>query len=147
LDQAPVSRVSGERPLEWIRALTGWHGSRGKNPFARANQLLFDAIGEVTGARVVVDNSKSLWRLLPLARAFGDRLRVLHLVRSPEGHVASYLGRKGGGFARAAFGKYLRVNGLAQLFFGADPRYRKLRYEDLVADPERVLTGLFEWLE
>ncbi len=146
LDLVPVSRVSAERGLEWIRALTGRYGTRGKNPFPQANSELMSAIAQVTGATVVLDNSKSVWRLLPLVRAYPERVFVLHLVRSPEGHVASRMRRKGRGFLDAVITKYLRTNLLAERLFGRSPHYLKVRYEDLVARPEETIRGVTDWL-
>lgn len=146
LDMVPISRVSAERGLEWLRALTGKLSSRGKNPFGAANRELVAAIEEVTGADVVLDNSKSVWRLLPLVRAFPQEVYVIHLVRSPEGHVASRMRRKKHGFLDAVVGKYLRTNLLAEGLFGRAPHYRKVRYEDLVSRPETTVRELSEWL-
>ncbi len=146
LDLVPMSRLSSERALEWMRALSGVASVRGKNPFPTANRELVDAIAHVTDASVVLDNSKSVWRLLPLTRAYPDEIYVLHLVRSPEGHVASRMRRKGRGFLNAIVTKYLRTNLLARWLFGGAPHYRKVRYEDLVERPEETIRGLSEWL-
>lgn len=146
LDLVPVSRVSAERSFEWIRALTGTYGVRGKNPFPEANRQLFEAIHAVTGASVVLDNSKSVWRLLPLLRAFPESIHVLHLVRSPAGHVASRMRRKRRGFGNALVGKYLRTNLLIQLAARRAPHYLKVRYEDLVATPEETTNAITGWL-
>ena len=146
LDLVPMSRLSSERALEWMRALSGVASIRGKNPFPEANRELFEAIAHVTGASVVLDNSKSVWRLLPLTRVYPDEIYVLHLVRSPEGHVASRMRRKGRGFLDAIVTKYLRTNLLARGLFGRARHYRKVRYEDLVERPEETVRELSQWL-
>lgn len=146
LDMVPFSRVSTERSLEWAKALTGRYGERGKNLFPTSNRLLFETLHEVTGAQVVVDNSKDLWRLKPLVDAFPDEVWVVHLVRAPETHIASQQRRKGTSFLRAAWLKWYRVNVLARRIGGRARHYRQVRYEDLVEHPERTIEALAGWL-
>lgn len=141
-----IGRVSTERTMEWIRALAGETASRGKSRFVDDNRRLFEAIAEATGAEVVIDTSKSVWRLLPFWREAGFPVYTIHLVRSPETQIASRLGRSKRGFWRAAIGEYARVNGNVRLFFGRSDRYRRVRWEDFVDRPRESVREIAEWL-
>ena len=141
-----LGRISTERGVEWVRAVAGDRGSRGKSRFTDDNRRLFEAIVAATGAEVVVDTSKSVWRLLPLWRAAGFPVYALHLVRSPESQIASRMDRSGRGFWRTAIAEYARVNLNVRLLFGSSPRYRRVRWEDFVDRPEEAVRAIGDWL-
>ena len=140
------SRLSAERPAEWRRAFSSRNGSAFTKLFVKQNLDLFRVIAEVSGAEVILDSSKNVWRLLPLWRAVPERIYVLHLLRSPEGQIGSRIRRSRRSFWRAALGEYLRVNLNIRWLFAGHARYRKVRHEDLVARPEETLRGIAEWL-
>ncbi len=139
-------------------ALGPWRGGAEPGPavrFAEVIGRLYAAIAEVAGARVIVDGSK-----LPVfgrlaTRAPGVQLRVLHLVRDPRAVAYSGVRRwrradtERHGFARVASMLRKRLQAVArdllvELLWRRDrrARYRLLRYEDLVADPQAAIEAV-----
>lgn len=115
-------------------------------------ERLYSTVARVTGARVIVDSSKSpaYGRVLEMVPAVD--LYVVHLVRDPRASAYSWLKKKRqpdrgelGLMDQHAPAKSSLIwdawNGAAEAFWGRSPgRYVKLRYEDLVADPREALT-------
>lgn len=128
--------------------------------YAEAITEVYRRLSAATGADVLIDSSKepshaALLGLLPQVNA-----RFVHLVRDPRGVVYSYLRAQRRGADRAdgmpgagAVGpkaliaqgaRWTVANGLAELVtvrFGRRTSLR-LKYEDLISAPERVLPGL-----
>jgi hypothetical protein len=103
--------------------------------------MLFDSVSEVSGARVLVDTSKSLSRLRLLAQC-DLPIRVIHLVRDGRGIINSYR-RKYGHFGiglRRWFFRTLVVP-LARSSF-KDIEWISIKYEDLAGAPEFTLQRL-----
>ena len=117
---------------------------------------LYRAIADVTGARVIVDSSKIPTYAMLLRGLPGVDLRVLHLVRDSRGVVFSWqkrvrrtdgadaVGSDAGGDdemfrygAASASLRYAYYNGLTHALRAGRVPYRFLRYEDLLAAPER----------
>lgn len=116
---------------------------------------LYVAIAETAEARVVVDSTKRPSTAWLLTRAGGIDLRVAHIVRDPRGVVNSWnrtvalpanagprdhLKRRS---PRQILRRWVTVN----LMIGALRRrvpLLRLRYEDLVQDPRRVMTEVLE---
>lgn len=140
-----IARVSLNRQIEWIRALKGYLTGRGFPDFKQGNRNLFRVIREETGCSVVLDASKSPWRLLPLARSFPEQIRILHLVKAPTNQMASKVNR-GFGFYRSALMKYLRKNVLIHRLFSDTDRYLRVKFEDFIQSPDGVLHRLFDWV-
>jgi len=102
---------------------------------------VYRAIQAGTGARVIVDSSKLASEAAALLHLDGIEARALHMVRDPRAVAYSwarqkaYIGRRGAldstwywiGFNLAAEAVSRRLGGAAL----------RLRYEDLVTDPER----------
>jgi hypothetical protein len=117
---------------------------------------LYGSVADRLGADVLVDSSK--WPLPPGAFDMvpGFEAWVLHLVRDPRAVAHSYQRRKGGvgqpelprfGAVHTSLSWSAR-NATAEL--GRRPvqaeRFRRVRYEDLAADPRGTLRSLGEWL-
>ena len=114
---------------------------------------LYRAIADVTGAPVIVDSSKIPTYAMLLRGLPGVDLRVLHLVRDSRGVVFSWkkrVRRTDGADgddddemfrygAASASARYLYYNGLTHALKLTRVPYRMLRYEDLLAAPERHL--------
>jgi UDP-N-acetylglucosamine transferase subunit ALG13 len=110
---------------------------------------LYEAIAEVTGARVIIDSSKIATFAL-LLRGIDDLdLRTVHLVRDPRGVIHSWrkaVGRDDGAGPDAmirygvvpAAARYVAYNGLAHGLRALGP-YRFVRYEDLLAAPRATV--------
>lgn len=99
-----------------------------------------DAVGEVTGARVIVDSSKwpAQFKLLYLLRP--EQARAVHLVRDGRGVISSWIRRVGEPVWKLALSWTLN-NLRAMLLLANLPKSRKLfvRYEDLCRDPEGTM--------
>jgi hypothetical protein len=116
---------------------------------------LYGAIAEVTGCRVIVDSSKNPSFGYLLAHADLPGLDVLHMVRDAPAAAFSWGKRK-----ESEPGHQLRrrspataavewdAHNLATEVFlrGVGDRYRRVRYEDLVAEPRSTLVDLLGWL-
>jgi hypothetical protein len=115
---------------------------------------LYRAIGEVTGASLVVDSSKLPSEAALMARRPDLATYLLHMVRDPRGVAYSWSRQTAhpdrGTFmtqhapARSTV-NWLVWNGLtsavARRYRG---RYRRLRYEDLVAEPRAQIESLLD---
>lgn len=110
---------------------------------------LYRAIAVTTGAEYIVDSSHYPLRARELQSVGGIELHILLLVRDPHAVVASLrrtdvVERSFG--TLAANGYLLLTNLLATRVFRAHPRERRLliHYEDLRADPRRVLREILD---
>lgn len=102
--------------------------------------------------RWLIDASKDPYRLLWLQASGLFDIRVIHLVRRPEGFVANMMrsaGAHGPGSAIRYAGRWLidNVIGLAVVWrmFWPDA-VKRLRYEDLANDPEGTIDEICRWL-
>lgn len=119
---------------------------------------LYRAIGEVTGARVIVDSSKMPSNAAILARASDLEAYLLHVIRDPRAVAHSWMRptRHRDRDAPPLMKQHkptksslywLAWNGLTELISGAYPdRYRRMRYEDFIADPRGQITALLEFI-
>lgn len=124
------------------------------------NREFFASISRVAGRAVIAESSKEVTRCILLARAF-PRTRVIYLIRHPHEVVASdlYHVKKGGRLKllrrQIAFehgrplltllvsARWLIGSLLAELAcLVARRRVFRLRFEDLLSDPERELARL-----
>ena len=101
----------------------------------------------------LIDASKDPYRLLWLQASGLFDIRVIHLVRRPEGFVANMMRTAGVGGTSAVIryaGRWLVDNliGLALLWrmFWPDA-VKRVRYEDLASDPAHVLGEICDWLD
>jgi Sulfotransferase family len=139
-----ASRTSGERLLRRLDALPD------------ALTAVYRSIQEVTGARLIVDSSKppSFGHVLQHLEAID--LRILHVVRDPRAVAHSWTRAKpltDGGPRR----EMLRLspwesalqwdlwNSAVEWLWRRSDRYLRLRYEDLVAEPESALRRVLEF--
>jgi hypothetical protein len=115
---------------------------------------LYRAMAEVTGCRVIVDSSKNASYGYLLAHA-GVELHVLHVVRDAPATAYSWGQRKEfepGHLMRRRTPSTAAVewdahNLSSELFLARVARsYRRLRYEDLIADPRAHLSRVVAWL-
>ncbi len=101
----------------------------------------------------LIDASKDPYRLLWLQASGHFDIRVIHLVRRPEGFVANMMrsaGRDGTSQVVKYAGRWLIDNliGVALLWrmFWPDA-VKRVCYEDLASDPERTLGEICAWLD
>lgn len=111
--------------------------------FRAHNRAFFRAVAEVSGAKVVVDSSKSAVRLQRLGSVAGLPLAPIHVVRSAPGTVGSFV-KRGMSLGRAV-SKYNRFTWVAVRTIGHRPA-ATVSLETLAEDPERVLRPLMSYL-
>lgn len=149
-------RVQGI-PL-WLSAIIA---RRQRKDFARAWRQLFEGIISVTGRPVVVDSSKSsrrcFWRPDAIRKLCHADVQTIHLVRDPRAVTYSYLrgdnrllesGVKSvrRGSAYRVITSWLMSNSMVHLthLFKSKKNYCRIRYEDLVTNPEEQLQRVIE---
>lgn len=155
LDLDTIMRVRYRLDRAWglPRLASGHQGTAGSelDRYVTALERLLSAIRTVAGARVVVDSSKLPTHTLLLARSSGLDLRMVHLVRDSRGVAFSNRKRvvksvtsgsptelpRYGSLASAA--RYDFYNGANSVLVGRRVPTMRLRYEDLVQQPERRL--------
>lgn len=120
---------------------------------------LYRAVAEVAGASVIVDSSKDPSYAFVLHSTRGLDLGILHLLRDsravafswtrekrrPEvhSHVAHMATRSPTRSGVLWTGYHLLFEWLER----HSARFRRVRYEDFVADPERCLADIAHWLQ
>lgn len=122
------------------------------HPLAAVMGRLYQAIGEVTGARLIIDSSKVPSGAALLAHTGpGVEAHLLHVVRDPRAVAYSWQRPKAhrdrpvpvNMQAHSAWDsttKWLLWNGLTEWAAQAYPgRCRRLRYEDFAAEPRAVI--------
>lgn len=117
---------------------------------------LYRALGESTGARVIVDSSKlaSYGFLLGMLRSVD--LRVVHLIRDPRGTAFSWrrkVIRSDGASERPMLRMSLPKSSALWSIWNltaeamwrrSDAPYLRLRYEDLMADPAKAVRTVLD---
>lgn len=146
------------------RRIPGLVGGRGRRSrfVATLGELpgvlssLYAAIADESGARVIVDSSKLPTYGAVLAEVPGVEVRMLHLIRDPRAAGYSWLRTKAlpdkpgavmqrqGPWHSAAL--WTMWNAAAELF-GRDLPYRRLRYEDVIAEPEQAIEAVAAWMD
>ena len=136
-------------PLTWSRALTR-RRLDALEEYPAVVERVYRAIGDVTGARVLVDSSKDAHYSMILRERTALDVYFLHLVRDPRATGYSWTKRRAeAGFAGS---EDMERRGLleASIYYGVSnvaserlwrdvpDRYRLLRYEDFVAAPGPV---------
>lgn len=118
---------------------------------------LYGAIADTTGARVIVDSSKSPSYAAVLGGVEGFDLRLVHLVRDPRATAYSWSRRKltpdeerlrhmrrHGAVASSVM--WDAWNAAAKLLWRGEPdRYLMLRYEDFLAFPQESVRRVVEF--
>lgn len=102
--------------------------------FADHNRLFFDSLADVTGAKLIVDSSKRFHRLAGLLQYTDLPVTPIHLLRDPKGQIYSLVKRGKGSVLGPA--SYYRQTTLKTLRLLREVESIRLRYENLVADPE-----------
>ena len=117
---------------------------------------LYEAIGSVTGSRVIVDSSKEPAHGYAMSLVPGVDFRVVHLIRDPRAAAYSWLKKKPqpDTDAREHMVRFSPAkssalwdswNASAEGLWRRTPeRYLRLRYEDFVADPRASLERIVE---
>lgn len=144
-------------PMMWLPGFTERRLDR-LEEFPSTVERLYEAVGEVTGCRVLVDSSKEPHYSMILRERTDLDIRFLHLVRDPRATGHSWTRTRSesglrdtvemerrGPFKSSVY--YTVSNLAAERFWRDEPgRYMRLRYEDLVADPQRWLDEIAEFM-
>jgi len=144
-------------PKVWLHV-----SGRRRNPayteYADALGREYHAIADASGARVVVDSSKMASDALLADDIPGINLKVIHLIRDPRGVTWSWRkhmrqpGPQGRAMQRqhpiATAARWDTYNAFAEFLLAPrlGDRFRRLRYEDLLADPRGQLSDLARWI-
>lgn len=153
-DAKTVRQVEARANLSALRAGSVPEGTSAA--YRDIVRTMFDKIHIQTGAKVIVDGSKSAkdaaGRALALSRLAGLDVRFLHLTRSPDAVLDSYR-RNGSNWVAEGHRKPRPLENLRPVFgwtlankiaksmesdLGAE-RYIRLKYEDFVGQPEASL--------
>lgn len=104
---------------------------------------LYDVVGSVTGARLVVDSTKNAARMKLLYMCRPAETRIVHLVRDGRA-VASSARRREGIPIREGARRWYRANRNVELAMRTIPEHAiyLVRYEDLCDQTERVMSTL-----
>jgi hypothetical protein len=133
----------------------------GLRSYGQLLEHLYGAILDASGATTIVDSSGDATHGLILSRLPGVELDVVHLVRDARAVAFSWqrvqrrpeihwthedmpIER-----VRTSARRWLQHNALAERLSSSAHRYRRLRYEDFVADPQSTLRGLlapYAWM-
>jgi len=120
--------------------------------YRRVTAALYGSIARRAGSRYIVDSSHFPLRARELQALEGIELYLLYLVRDPRSVVSSWSrpGLPEPRFSMLTTNAYLWLTHVLSVFvFLRQPRARRLfvRYEDLVADPARVLQEILDMIE
>ncbi|MGW4533981.1 sulfotransferase [Nocardia sp. NPDC004340] len=154
VDMAEAGRVvAGQRASTRVRhtlaRLIDPAGPGASAPVVRDRLAVYDAISAGGAIAVIVDSSKVPVEPVVLAATGAVDLRILHIVRSAHETVDSY--RKPKAYIRPlsplrTLGYWLSFNISAELIAArAGVPYMRMRYEDLVRDPEPAIRKILEF--
>ena len=128
-----------------------WRARRRLRPrYRRVTKRLYGAIASQAHAAHVVDTSHYPLRARELQQLHGVNLYLIYLIRDPSSVVASFGRRDITNLAKSilATNAYLCLTHLLSVIvFNRHRTDRRLllRYEDLIAEPERVLRQILDW--
>jgi len=117
--------------------------SKDEERFRHDNKVLFQALGEASGAEVVVDSSKSLQRLLRLRNIPDLEVYPVHVVRNPWGRSNSVRKDRSRIYTAAIHYSYDSIRTYMSLV--AKP-HTMIRYEELVSRPRQELQRLMQYM-
>ncbi len=147
----PHGRVDARRLAAWADGAgrSMWLAAPVPSDVAAALAGLYRALREVTGARVLVDTSKSAGYARALQAVPELEVRAVHLVRDSRATVYSWSRktirpRLGTLRACAQWNAYNLPWTFRML--GGDREVRRIRYEDFAARPRRVTRDLLRWV-
>jgi hypothetical protein len=111
---------------------------------------LYSAIGSVLSGRVIIDSSKNPAYLYMLSLVPEVDLYIVHIIRDPRAAAYSWLRKKEGFSQMSSFRTALSWNArnfmLDLLGSGFDKRYMRLKYEDFIAYPTRVIKAIMDFV-
>jgi hypothetical protein len=141
------AQVSIERSLALFRVHKWATRQRLRGSYKKVAERLYRAVSGAAGTSVIVDTSHYPLRARELQSLSGVELYLVYLMRDPQSVVASFNRTDVAQYNKSTFttNVYLWLtNVLAVVVFLRHPRVRRLfvRYEDFVADPDRILADI-----
>ena len=133
-----------------------------ENNFAERNYQLMSAILQVSGKKIICDSSKNIKRLSPLLFSDLFNVYIVHLVRDGRAYGFSMKSKqeriiaKYGSFDNynkekynyyKAINKWNKGNIYKHNKFKQLPNYYLLRYEDIVANPEKYISEILKLID
>lgn len=116
--------------------------------YSNLSERIYQSIGKESDAEVVIDSSKNISRCLAISEMKNAELYVLHLTRDPRDFIVSRSKRTG---EKSAFSSMLRwlVKNMLASFVGkkCSSKFLRVKYEDIVLDPDSVVDRLEAWLD
>lgn len=148
--------IDRTRHLLW-RFLPGGTGLRDYSEYAEIVSMLYRAIQRVSGCDVIIDSTKNAPLGLTLAGLPGFEVSVVHLVRDSRAVAFSWLRHvkdpsvhwteqemeRKSLFSASRF--WVTQNITAEVLSRRARESTRVRYEDFVRDPRRVLTKVAAW--
>jgi hypothetical protein len=130
--------------------LLGINRQRRWEEYAEINRVLFSAIHEVSGRRVIIDSSKYAGRAMALSRIFKGRVKILCMTRSPQGLFQAF--RKQNEVEQKSKGAlttliyYVYVLLCCRLVaMRKETDVLRITYEDLMDHPQEVFRRIESW--
>jgi hypothetical protein len=131
-------------------------GSAGTAAWVDRLERLYAGVSVVSGASIIVDSSKMPGPALVIARRSSVDLRVLHLIRDPLAVASSWSYRKedGGNHPLEARGAGQAARAWAARAWSTEllvhpslarGAFRRIRFEDVLEDPERRVTEVLRF--
>jgi len=118
-----------------------------RDTYKRVTERLYQAVSSSAGTEVIVDTSHYPLRARELQSLEGIELHLVYLMRDPQSVVASFNRKDVAQYNKSTLttNAYLWLtNLLAVAVFLRHPRERRmfLRYEDFIADPQRIVADI-----
>lgn len=112
-----------------------------------ALEILYSTTSKVAGEKVLVDSSKSPELAFALSLIPSISLYTLNLVRDPRAVVVSWAKRTSNNDRLASQAKKwrLRQKLFTKVENGNTSQFKRLRYEDLTANPRETVEGVLSW--
>jgi hypothetical protein len=141
------AQVSIERSISLFRVHKWATRRRLRAAYKKVTERLYRAVSSAAGTEVIVDTSHYPLRARELQSLRGIDLHLVYLMRDPQSVVASFNNKDVAQYRKSTLNTnvYLWLtNLLAVAVFLRHPRDRRLfvRYEDFIADPQRVVADI-----
>jgi hypothetical protein len=166
-DQTEAVRLKNSvSRIRYVPMLAASHGTknymRALEDYSTLLKRLYPAIHDVSGARVIVDSSKSPAHGLIISRLANLEVHVVHLVRDPRAVAFSWTRQRRNPethwktenlpieHAWSSASRWLAQNAPVGLLSSGVASYCRLRYEDFLTDPDGALSTIFapyEWVQ
>lgn len=121
-----------------------------KNPhikYLERSHKIFDAIFEIINTQYVLDSSKYIARFLLLNRSNKYPVKGIYMVRDVRGVIHSFNKKvQTSRSALSALLYYNLINFWGELVYRLYPNVIKVKYEDLITDPESTIQNIYDFL-